>query len=176
MKQLIIACESILNQLDDVVGQVHEEDFSKPSAALSRATIGQHLRHTVEFFICLENGFEKGLVNYDKRNHDHVIERDRFIASSSLRRIRDFISTHHDDKALKLEVAYERDREDWVTIETNYRRELIYNIEHAVHHMAIMKIGIREVAPYVQLPADFGIAVSTIRYKEAPANREVSVE
>ena len=176
MKQLIIACESILNQLEDVVGQVLDEDFSKPSAALSQATIGQHLRHTVEFFICLENGFEKGLVNYDKRNHDHVIERDRFIASSSLRRIRDFISTHHDDKALKLEIAYERDREDGVTIETNYSRELIYNIEHAVHHMAIMKIGLREVAPYVQLPSDFGIAVSTMRYKEASAKSRVSVE
>ncbi len=176
MKQLIVASKSILNQLEDVVRQVLDEDFSKPSAALSQATIGQHFRHTVEFFICLENGFEKGVVNYDKRNHDHVIERDRLIASASLRRIRNFISTNHDDKTLKMEVAYERDCEDWVTIETNYRRELIYNIEHAVHHMAIMKIGIREIAPYVQLPADFGIAVSTIRYKEAPAKRGVSVE
>jgi hypothetical protein len=32
--------------------------------------------------------------------------------------------------------------------------------------MAIMKIGIREVADYVKLPAGFGVAVSTIRYKE----------
>jgi hypothetical protein len=32
--------------------------------------------------------------------------------------------------------------------------------------MAIMKIGIREIAPYIQLPPDFGIAASTIRYKE----------
>jgi hypothetical protein len=52
-------------------------------------------------------------------------------------------------------------------MDTNYFRELTYNIEHAVHHMAIIKIGIREVANYVTLPADFGIAASTIRYKEA---------
>jgi uncharacterized damage-inducible protein DinB len=171
MKQLVGACKNILNQLENVVEQVHAEDFSKPSAALSQATIGQHLRHTVEFFICLENGFEKGLVNYDKRNHDHLIESDKVIASASLRSIMEFISTHREDKALALEVAYERDREDWVTLETNYRRELVYNIEHAVHHMAIMKIGIREVAPYVQLPADFGIAVSTMRYNDGPAFR-----
>jgi uncharacterized damage-inducible protein DinB len=171
MKQLVGACKNILNQLENVVEQVHAEDFSKPSAALSQATIGQHLRHTVEFFICLENGFEKGLVNYDKRNHDHLIESDKVIASASLRSIVEFISTHREDKALTLEVAYERDREDWVTLETNYHRELVYNIEHAVHHMAIMKIGIREVAPYVQLPADFGIAVSTMRYNDDPAFR-----
>jgi uncharacterized damage-inducible protein DinB len=176
MKQLTTACKSILNQLHDVVGQVHEEDFSKPSVALSNATIGQHLRHTVEFFICLESGFEKGLVNYDKRNHDKLIESDKFIAAASLRGIANFISSQHEDKRLKLEVAYEGDCEDWVTIESNYSRELVYNIEHAVHHMAIMKIGIREVAPYIQLPADFGIAVSTLRYKEAPAKRGVGVE
>jgi len=176
MKQLTIACKSILNQLEDVVQQVHEQDFSKPAAALSNATIGQHLRHTVEFFICLESGFEEGLVNYDKRNHDHLIERDKSTAAASLRDIGNFISTQHENKPLKLEVAYERDGEDCVTIETNYRRELVYNIEHAVHHMAIMKIGIREVAPYIQLPADFGIAVSTLRYKEAPAKRSVGVQ
>ena len=176
MKHLTIACKGILDQLEDVVGQVREADFRKPSAALSNATIGQHLRHTVEFFICLEKGFEKGLVNYDKRNHDHLIESDKFLAAASLRGIRNFISTRHEDKPLKLEVAYERDCEDWVTIETNYSRELVYNIEHAVHHMAIMKIGIREVAPYIQLPADFGIAVSTLRYQESPAKRGVSAE
>lgn len=176
MKHLTEACKNILNQLEDVVEQVREEDFGRPSAALSNATVGQHLRHTVEFFICLEQGFEKGLVNYDKRDHDHLIESDKFIAAASIRGIWNFISTQGEDKPLQLEVAYERDRENWVTIETNYRRELVYNIEHAVHHMAIMKIGIREVAPYIQLPADFGIAVSTLRYKETLSKRGVSVE
>ena len=180
MKQLTIACKSILSQLEDVIQHVHEEDFSRPSLALSNATIGQHLRHTIEFFICLEKGFEKGLVNYDKRDHDHLIESDKVIATASIRGIANFISAHREDKPLNLEVAYERDSEDAVTIETNYLRELVYNIEHTVHHMAIMKIGIREVAPYVQLPADFGVAVSTLRYKEAPAKHgadyPVSVE
>jgi hypothetical protein len=32
--------------------------------------------------------------------------------------------------------------------------------------MALIKIGVREIAPYVQLPSDFGIAASTIRFKE----------
>ncbi len=52
-------------------------------------------------------------------------------------------------------------------IASNFYRELIYNIEHAVHHMAIMKIGVLEVAPYVSMPLDFGVAVSTIRHKKS---------
>src|SRR6185295_11298842 len=115
MKQLATACKSILDQLKAVVEQVREEDFSKPSVSLSNATIGQHLRHTVEFFICLEEGFEKGLVNYDRRNHDQLMESDKYIAAASLRGIGNFISTRREDKPLKLEVAYERDCEHWVT-------------------------------------------------------------
>ncbi|CAN0490192.1 unnamed protein product [Phaeothamnion confervicola] len=88
-----------------------------------------------------------------------------------LSKINECVSENHTDKALKLEAAYDLDKEEFVTIETNYLRELVYNIEHAVHHMAIMKIGIREAAPYVKLTPDFGIAASTIRYQETVAAR-----
>jgi hypothetical protein len=161
------ACSQILDQLADLVQQVSPPDFSKPSEALSKSTIGQHLRHTLEFFICFEEGFEKGLINYDKRAHDKLIESDKFIALATIKRIASFVQNLKENKALKLEVGYDLQQEIFVTIDTNSTRELVYNIEHAVHHMAIMKIGIREVASYVKLPADFGVAASTVRYKEA---------
>ena len=164
--QLSNACTTILDQLSDIVRQLDENDFSRPSNALGNATVGQHLRHTLEFFLCLEQGFAKGVVNYDLRPHDKMIESDKFIALNVLSRIGDFIRLSHEYQPLKLEVGYERDSEECITIETNFMRELTYNIEHAVHHMAIMKIGLREVAPYVTIPSDFGIAVSTLRYRE----------
>jgi uncharacterized damage-inducible protein DinB len=165
------ACANILAQLTDMVSQLSEQDFVKPVDTLGNSTLGQHLRHTVEFFICLEKGFEPGVINYDKRAHDKLIETDKFIALSMLSKIDEFVRLQTTDKALKLEAAYDLDKEDFVTIETNYLRELVYNIEHAVHHMAIMKIGIREAAPYVKLAHDFGIAASTIRYQETVAAR-----
>lgn len=165
------ACANILAQLTDMVSQLSEQDFVKPVDTLGNSTLGQHLRHTVEFFICLEKGFEPGVINYDKRAHDKLIETDKFIALSMLSKIDEFVRQQTTDKALKLEAAYDLDKEDFVTIETNYLRELVYNIEHAVHHMAIMKIGIREAAPYVKLAHDFGIAASTIRYQETVAAR-----
>lgn len=165
------ACANILAQLTDMVNQLSEQDFVKPVDTLGNSTLGQHLRHTVEFFICLEKGFQPGVINYDKREHDKLIETDKFIALSMLSKIDEFVRLQTTDKALKLEAAYDLDKEDFVTIETNYMRELVYNIEHAVHHMAIMKIGIREAAPYVKLSPDFGIAASTIRYQETVAAR-----
>ncbi len=166
--QLSQAANNILNQLSGVVSQITEDDFCKPSHSLN-ATVGQHLRHTLEFFICLEQGYGDGVVNYDKRIHNKAMENDRFIALNTIQQIQEFINANQGDKILKLEVGYLPDSEECETITTNYMRELVYNIEHAVHHMAIMKIGIREVADYITLPADFGIAVSTLRYKELVA-------
>lgn len=166
--QLSQAANNILNQLSGVVSQITEDDFCKPSHSLN-ATVGQHLRHTLEFFICLEQGYCDGVVNYDKRIHNKAMENDRFIALNTIQQIQEFINANQGDKILKLEVGYLPDSEECETITTNYMRELVYNIEHAVHHMAIMKIGIREVADYITLPADFGIAVSTLRYKELVA-------
>ena len=137
------SCGNILTQLTDLINQLSEQDFIKPVDSLGRSTIGQHLRHTLEFFICLEQGFESGLINYDKRAHDKLIESDKFIALATLNKISDFILSQPSNKALKMEAGYDLDKEEFVTIETNFLRELVYNIEHAVHHMAIMKIGIR---------------------------------
>ncbi len=167
MTQLFQAGSVILLQLNNVINQITQEDFRKPSVALSQASVGQHLRHTLEFFICLMQGYEQGVVNYDKRSHNKEMESHKAIALKTIAQIQNFVQAIQIDKSLKLEVAYQPDCENCITIESNYLRELTYNIEHAVHHMAIMKIGIREVASYVQLPADFGIAVSTIRFRDA---------
>jgi hypothetical protein len=128
--------------------------------------VGQHLRHTIEFFLCLENGFRNGIINYDKRAHDKIIESDKILALNAIRNIREFVVATSNDASLRLDVGYDRHTEDCVTIQTNYFRELTYNIEHAVHHMALIKIGVREVADYVRLPKDFGIAVSTLRHND----------
>lgn len=163
--QLSIACSNILMQLSDVIRQMDENDFVRPSNTLGQSTIGQHIRHTLEFFICLEQGFAKGIVNYDRRAHDKLIESNKLIALNTVDRISAFVANQTKDRELILEVGYQPDSDDCITIDTNYFRELSYNIEHAVHHMAIIKIGLRELADYVQFPADFGIAVSTVRYQ-----------
>jgi hypothetical protein len=161
------ACIQILDQLTDMVNQIEDADFAKPSDALNQSTLGQHLRHTLEFFICLEQGVEAGIINYDERAHDPLMESDKFLTLTVINRIYAFVKNFDTDKALMLEVGYDLSKDDFIAVETNATRELVYNIEHAVHHMAIMKIGIREIAPYIQLPPDFGVAASTVRYKEA---------
>ncbi len=162
--KLATVCNEILLQLLDLVNSIKDEDFSKPSAALSNATVGQHLRHTLEFFICFEQGCQVGVINYDKRNHDKAVETNRNMAALTIARIINFVSAMEENTPLRLEVNYDLEHDDFEVLETTASRELVYNIEHAVHHMAIMKIGIHEVAPYISLPHGFVIAASTIRH------------
>lgn len=164
--QILSASFDILNQLENISKQIQAEDYCRPSFLLSGSTIGQHLRHTLEFFLCLEKGFQEGIINYDNRDHDKRIETDKSLAISTINRIRHFIASHQSDKSLKLEIGYEQHSEKCYEVQTNYYRELTYNIEHAVHHMAIIKIGVREIASYVVLPDHFGVAVSTIRNRD----------
>jgi len=166
---LTTACTNILSQLTSLIEQLSETDFMKPCSSLGNASIGQHIRHTLEFFICLETGYTHGVINYDRRAHDRLLETDKYIALSAIGRIHEFVASLKSETPLKLEVGYDLMKEDFTTITTTATRELVYNIEHAVHHMAIMKIGIREIAPTITLPHDFGVAASTLRHKQVVA-------
>lgn len=169
MTHLSSACFQILGQLEDILKDISPEDFCRPSTTLSGSTIGQHLRHTLEFFLCLESGFEAGVINYDMRAHDKRMEADKVMAIFSISRIRDFVAAKLQNKELILEACYAQYSQDCAQIPTTYYRELAYNIEHAIHHMAIIKIGVKDIAPYVELPDRFGVAVSTVRYHKTLA-------
>lgn len=159
--QLQKASLHILKQLADLVREIHPSDFHKPSVWLNQSTIGQHLRHTLEFFACLQQGYESGLINYDLRARESQMESDKQRALNVIESIIEFVKNVSNNMSLQMEFSYEGDEQ---LITTNLYRELIYNLEHAVHHMAIMKIAMPEIAPYIVLPPDFGIALSTIQY------------
>lgn len=157
---------SLLGQLDEVLVQLPEKSYSTPLSTLSNATIGQHVRHTLEFFICLVDAYNLDQVNYDNRKHDQVIETDLKIARSVIKTIDDFLIKHQEDKTILLQANYNISHDETISIRSSFFRELAYNIEHAIHHMALMKIGIAQIAPDVKLPPHFGVASSTVRFHQ----------
>ena len=52
-----------------------------------------------------------------------------------------------------------------VNIESNYTRELLYNLEHCVHHQALIKVAILQWN-HLQIDENFGVARSTIEYRK----------
>ena len=150
----------LFTQLRDVLKNLADQQYSLPSVILSGATIGQHLRHTIEFYQELYKGYETGSVNYDKRQRDYRIETERHFA---LQKIDDIIKNlYKPDKSLLLVASLSTGYNKQLEFQTNYNRELLYNLEHTVHHMALIRIGIEEIST-MQLPPNFGVAESTIQ-------------
>jgi hypothetical protein len=161
--QLQQAVNNIFVQLAGSLGQLSPPQYSQPCQTLFNNTIGQHVRHIIELFQCLENGYLIGEVNYEKRKRDALIETDKELASSLLLNI--YQGLTKPNKPLTLVACYDEHINETIVIETNYYREIAYNLEHTIHHMALIRVGITEISS-VQLPDDFGVASSTIKYRK----------
>lgn len=48
----------------------------------------------------------------------------------------------------------------------------MYNIEHTIHHLALIKVGLKLVYPDLDLPNHFGVAPSTIKFQQAQLQDE----
>ncbi len=161
---LINASSLILDQLRDVLEQIREKDYSLNVVSLE-ASIGQHVRHIIEFYQCLFEGMDKGVINYDQRKRDARIEEDKFYAMEQIATLQALIGRETRDPELMLEIRYGEISDDVLVLRTNYQRELAYNIEHTVHHLAIIKTAFKDICEYIELPDSFGIASSTMRYR-----------
>jgi|SRR5215813_4779211 len=155
--------DNVFVQLSESLNQLSGEEYAQPSNILFHATIGQHVRHIIELFLCLEEGYEKGLVNYEKRKRDYRIETDKTFAASLLKDI--YRRLNRPNKDIILEAEDYGDTAEIVSIPSNYYREIAYNLEHTIHHMALIRVGINEVSSVV-LPDEFGVAYSTIKFRQ----------
>lgn len=156
------AINNVFLQLTASLDQLSDTQYKQECGTLSGASVGKHVRHVVELFQGLQNGYEEGLINYDKRKRDTRIENDRLFALSLIHQVRS--NLNKPDKDLLLESCYDECTGEALLIRTNYLREVAYNLEHTIHHMALIRIGINEIST-VQLPENYGVASSTVRYR-----------
>ena len=158
--------QHVFVQLSESLKQLTDAEYTQPSKILFNATIGQHVRHIIELFLCLEKGYDEGFVNYEKRKRDYRIETDKNVAVGLLKDI--YRRLERENRDIVLEAEDYGDVAEVVDIPSNYYRELAYNLEHTIHHMALIRVGINEVST-IALPDEFGVAYSTIKYRQTCA-------
>jgi hypothetical protein len=157
---LFVASQHTLEMFKDVLTDLPAECYHQPCAAISNATIGQHTRHVIELYQCLVDGYDTADVCYDRRKRDRLIEQDPAFAIACLALIQR--NLERPDKTLF--VTYDLEGSP-VRIASNYLREVMYNLEHAIHHHALIKVAIHQVADTFALPEAFGVAPSTLDYR-----------
>jgi hypothetical protein len=156
---LVRILKETLSDLGFVIGQLTKAEYSKELTVLSGATIGQHTRHVIEMVQCLIAGYDEARFSYDDRKRDISIESDPDWALSQLN-----VAMSSAFQSNKLMIGFHQFADESVSVDTNYYRELIHNIDHTIHHCAIIRIGLMSF-DHVIIPEGFGIAPSTIRHR-----------
>ncbi|GAA4415728.1 hypothetical protein GCM10023187_46480 [Nibrella viscosa] len=155
----------IFGQLIGMTEKLTNEEYTRPLELLFHNSIGKHMRHIIEFYDLVLSGLHTGQLNYDRRNRDLALETDTQSAIAKLRAMSVLVEATPHDQVLTMEASYSPDAETDVSLSTTFYRELLYNIEHAIHHMAIIRIGLEAEFSHLTLPPNFGVAYSTVQYQ-----------
>lgn len=154
--------ESIRKNFLEITGlldQLDNENYTCKHKELN-ASIGEHIRHIIEIYQSLLDNYNLGVINYDKRNRNILIQTSIKEAKYAIDEIVKSIVLPN-----KILILQQGMIATDFSIETNYFRELLYNLEHSIHHQALIKVALLKY-PTIKLPVNFGIAKSTIEYKK----------
>lgn len=162
---MITYCKHNLQEIKHLIASLNLEQYTHKSYLLSGASIGQHVRHILEFYLCLINGNKVGKVSYDQRERDIQLERDLAFATYTIDKICSNLIPSKNESEILLEENFSSNEGEIITIKTTFKRELAYCLEHSIHHQALIKIGLIEQHMEHLVSENFGLAPATIRYK-----------
>ncbi len=148
-----------------LVDSLNDHTYRESVEVISGATIGEHVRHILEFYVCLFRG-TGDQVCYDDRERNHRIENDRNFALTVIDNLIVKLQEVKQDRSLSLKADYSFNGSDALMLSTSLYRELAYCLEHSVHHQALIKVAIRFVSENPLIGKDFGVAPSTIRHQK----------
>ncbi len=151
-----------INYLSKVLSNISPDNYTTPIHCLSGATIGGHSRHIVELLECIVKGYQTGTVDYINRNRDLNLEQNKNVLLDKILII--------ENELVKIDKPLLLVCDEQIEIATNYFREIVYNTEHIIHHLAIIKSALIELNIAENVDDNFGLAYSTIQYKQKVTN------
>lgn len=165
MNALIQTTKQTLSEFGAVIALLNDAQFSRSLTIFSGSSVGMHARHVLEFYQCLLQQCNKHDVNYDQRKRDLLLQTQtdyfNFMVDQIIETI-DNLDIHQLNTPLSILDDLNGDE----AINSSLARELQYNLEHTIHHSALIKIGVLTLLPDAVLPPTFGVAPSTIRYQQ----------
>lgn len=159
-------CQENLNEIKKVLVQLTNEQYTHNAILLSQASIGQHVRHIVEFYQSVLFGLASKIVNYDNRKRNLLIETDNKYAIQVIDEIKSNLALDILDQTLILEGNFCAEEGKEMQIKTTLFRELGYCLEHSIHHQALIKVGLLELDRLHFIDETFGLAPATIRHRK----------
>ena len=156
-------CIDNLKQIKDLTQNISDVEYRHSCRTLFNSSIGQHIRHALEFYICLFRGLECNIVNYDERERQHDLESQPEIALEVINNIIKQLNTVLSNQKIEVKANYTSKEDDEVCMHSSLYRELGFCLEHCIHHQALVKTGLKELDCLHLVDQSFGVAPSTLR-------------
>lgn len=165
MNTLIEPIKRTLEELVKVLSLATNEQFNRSLNIFSGASVGMHARHIIEFYqSLLTQSIDNSIIDYSKRQRDIRLQTQVdywvFTISQIINQLENL-----DDTVINTPLSILSESEDNMPIKSSLGRELHYNLEHTIHHAALIKIGLLSMNPEWHIPSSFGVAPSTLRYQ-----------
>jgi len=159
------ALSVLIRQITHVLAQLEAQDYRCPLSSFEGSSLGQHFRHALEFFQCLEKGARLGIIDYAARERNLLYEDNPQLAAEAFSSFAQSLSRF--DLKIPVEVRAEFNSDWRPSYPSTIGRELLFVYDHAIHHLAIIKIGLRCHFPWVQTDQDLGVSPSTVKARRA---------
>jgi uncharacterized damage-inducible protein DinB len=160
----------ITTQVVDLLEAITNTHYRQPLSTFNGSSVGQHIRHIIDFYLCLINGLENSDINYDKRERNPMIETNCLTAKQFIEIIAQKVQNFKVEQPVMVCSSFVADKnEKLISIPSSVGRELMYAYDHAIHHLAMIKIGMQIHFPEISISKDLGVAPSTLKYRQACA-------
>lgn len=162
--------EGVQELIDQIVAIIHvipQDQFARPMEIFNGSTLGKHFRHIHDFFACLIEQCHLATLDYALRKRDSLIETDKKEAIAGFIYIQKHLPDLQEDHKKKVLADFELKDGIRPKVITTVGRELMYGYDHAVHHLAIIKIGLKAINPNLPINDEVGVAASTIKHQYA---------
>lgn len=156
----------ITDQITELLENLAPEVYTEPLTVMHGSSAGDHIRHILEFYLCLFEGAASGHVDYSSRKRNPVLAQNIDAAMATLEFIMGNAENTDESQLLNIleEMTAGGDVKPMAYV-SSLGRELQYAFDHAVHHLAIVRIGLEVSFPGIELDPELGVAPSTIRYR-----------
>lgn len=163
---LLDANAELLGTACTLLAGISPKVYSEPAPGVGHR-VGPQIRHVIEFYICLLEGLDSGVVDYDARRREKSLETSPAAAVARMRSI----SLALGDASLQCDRPLRVRMEDAPAelgagfLPSSLLRELQAVRSHTIHHFALIAVTLQ--ARGIAVDSAFGVAPSTLRYRAA---------
>jgi len=174
LNDLITANLQALEQALDLVSSLSDEAYRQ--RVDGRSQPGAHIRHVLDHYAALRSGLQSGVVDYDYRQRQSEVETHRGLAKNELLATSNWLSdllhssvdsqqSSSHSNALKVKSEVSLCDCCAVTVDSDLSRELLYTLNHTVHHMAYVALLLQING--ISVNASIGVAPATASYRRS---------